>query len=68
MKKNQLQKFLNVMEMKYTIFNEISQIQKDHILLTICGNLKEVGLKVEEEFTGIEKGRVPEGRKQKKWA
>lgn len=61
MKKNQLQKFLNVMEMKYTIFNEISQIQKDHILLTICGNLKEVGLKVEEEFTGIEKGRVPEG-------
>lgn len=34
------QKSFNVIEIKDTIFNEISQKQKDHVLLTICGHLK----------------------------
>lgn len=50
------QKSFNVMEMKDTIFNEISQKQKDHVLLTICGHLREVRMNIEEEFTGIEQG------------
>lgn len=50
------QKSFNVIEMKDTIFNEISQKQKDHVLLTICGNLREVGIDIEKEFTGIEQG------------
>lgn len=50
------QKSFNVMEMKDTIFNEMSQKQKDHVLLTICGNLREVRMNIEEEFTGIEQG------------
>lgn len=50
------QKSFNVMEMKDTIFNEMSQKQKDHVLLTICGNLREVRMNIKEEFTGIEQG------------
>lgn len=42
--------------MKDTIFNEINQNQKDHVLLTICGHLREVRMNTEEEFTGIEQG------------
>lgn len=50
-----LQKSLSVMEMKYTLVNEIRQTQKDCVLLVICGNLKELVLNIEEEFTGTEK-------------
>lgn len=45
-----------MIETKDTIFNEISQKQKHHVFLTICGNLREVGMNIEEEFTGIEQG------------
>lgn len=57
------QKSFNVIEMKDTTINEISQKQKDHVLFTIFGNLREVGMRNLEELS-----RVPEGRNQKKWA